>query len=501
VVSERPDVVVRGGTVYDGSGGAGFRADVGVRGDRVVEVGQVAGRGAVEIDAGGLAVSPGFIDVHTHDDFALLLHPEVDFKVMQGVTTVVTGNCGSGVVPFEAGLERFGPRHPDARVRPWQGMRGYLERVDETQPSLNVAALVGHGTLRQAALGLKETRAPTARELDQMREWVREGVAAGAVGLSTGLIYEPGRYAKTEEIIALARELGGPSGGLYATHMRNEAAQLLDSVREAIRIGEEAGVPVEISHHKATGREHWGRVRESLALIEAARARGLDVTADQYPYTASSTALFAIVQNGAFSPGGAEGFARSSAGDVLIASAPRHPEWEGKRLDYFVDLWDLPVEAAADRIVDQEGLGCFVVVFSMDEADVKTVLAHPTTMIGSDGIPAGSKPHPRLYGTFPRVLGHYVREERVLDLATAVHRMTGMPAAKFQLAGRGAVRAGAFADLVVFDPATIADTATYDEPRQYAAGIKAVFVNGVQVARDGEHTHARPGRALRRGTE
>jgi len=490
--------VIRGGTVYDGSGAAGIRADVGVRGDRIVEIGVIRPRGAEELDAQGLAVAPGFIDVHSHDDYAVLLEPEMRFKVLQGVTSDVVGNCGSGVVPFEAGLIRFRRMHPGANPAPWDGFAGYLERVDAVRPSCNVAVLMGHGSLRRGAMGL-EQRAPGHDEMERMRAWVREGVEAGAVGLSTGLIYEPGRYATTEEVIALARELGTAGGGLYATHMRNEADGLLDAVREAIRVGEEAHVPVQISHHKASGRRNWGRVRDSLRLIEEARARGVDVTADQYPYTAGSTSLFAVLQNGAFRGDSPGGLGQLDGGDVLIASAPTHPEWEGRRVVTLAAEWGLDDEAAARRIVETEGEACFVIVFTMDEADVKTVMAHPTTMIGSDGVPAGGKPHPRLYGCFARVLSRYVREERVLDLPTAIHRMTGMPAAKFQLVDRGVIRPGAFADLVVFDPARIDDVATYDEPRRAPAGIRAVYVNGSTVARDGRHTGARPGRALRRG--
>ncbi len=491
------DLVIRGGTVYDGTAAAGIRADVGVRGDRIVEVGAIAARGAEELDAQGLAVAPGFIDVHSHDDYAVLLEPKMPFKVLQGVTSDVVGNCGSGVVPFEAGLIRFRRMHPGANPAPWEGFAGYLARVDAARPSCNVAVLMGHGSLRRGAMGL-EPRAPGHDEMERMRAWVREGVGAGAVGLSTGLIYEPGRYATTEEVIALARELG-TGGGLYATHMRNEADGLLDAVREAIRVGEEAHVPVQVSHHKASGRRNWGRVRDSLRLIEEARARGVDVTADQYPYTAGSTSLFAVLQNGAFRGDSPGGLGQLDGGDVLIASAPTHPGWEGRRVATLAAEWGLDDEAAARRIVETEGEACFVNVFTMDEADVKTVMAHPTTMIGSDGVPAGGKPHPRLYGCFARVLGRYVREERVLDLPTAIHRMTGMPAAKFQLVDRGVIRPGAFADLVVFDPARIEDVATYDEPRRAPMGIRAVYVNGAAVARDGRHTGARAGRALRRG--
>ena len=493
------DLVIRGGTVYDGSGAPGVRADVAVRGDRIVGVGSVMERGGVEIDATGLAVSPGFIDVHSHDDFAVLTDPRMAFKVMQGVTTDVVGNCGSGVIPFEAALQRFRRFDPGGANPPtWDSLRTYMARIDEVTPSCNVAVLLGHGSLRYGAMGLDQ-REPAAPELDRMRAWVREGVEAGAVGLSTGLIYEPGRYARTEEVIALARELGR-DGGLYATHMRNEADGLLDAVAEAIRIGEEGGVPVQISHHKASDRNNWGRVRDSLRLIEEARARGLDVTADQYPYTAGSTSLHAVIDNGAFRSDSPGGLGRLAGADVLIASAPKHPEWEGLRLSELGGWWGLSDEQVAQRIDEAEGEACFVVVFTMHENDVRTVMAHPTTMIGSDGVPAaGSKPHPRLYGCFPRVLGHYVREEGVLDLPTAIHRMTGMPAAKFRLVDRGVVRASAFADLVVFDSARIRDTATYDDPRRFPEGIRAVYVNGVAVARDGAHTGARAGRALHRG--
>ena len=493
------DVVIRGGTVYDGSGAPGVPSDVALQGDRIAAVGHIPGRGDSELDATGMAVVPGFIDAHTHDDLAVLLDPEMSFKVLQGVTTDVVGNCGSGVAPFAAGLRRFRRFHPDAAPAPWDGFAGYLARVAEIRPSLNVAVLMGHGTLRTGAMDNAQ-RAPSARELGHMRDGVTEGVAAGAVGLSTGLIYEPGRYARTEEIIDLARALGA-GGGLYATHMRSEADALLEAVREAIQIGEEAGVPVQISHHKASGHNNWGRVRDSLRLIEEARSRGIDVTADQYPYTAGSTSLAAVIQNGAFRRDSPGGLGRLKAADVLIASAPRHPAWEGQTLAALGTEWALDEGETAERVVREEGDACFVVTFTMAEEDVRTVLAHPSTMIGSDGVPAGGKPHPRLYGCFPRVLGHYVREQGVLDLATAVHKMTAMPAAKFKLAGRGSVRVGAFADLVIFDPARIADVATYQEPRRFPDGIRAVYVNGTAVAREGHHTGARPGRALRRGRE
>jgi N-acyl-D-amino-acid deacylase len=267
-------------------------------------------------------------------------------------------------------------------------------------------------------------------------------------------------------------------------------------VYETIRIGEDGGVPVQISHHKASGRSAWGLVKQSLAVIEEARARGVDVTADQYPYTAGSTSLFAVLQN---YEEGTAGVGPVEWDTITLVSAPSHTEWEGRSLDALAADFGVDPPEAARRVVDAEGYGAVVVLESMHEDDVRMVMAHPTTMIGSDGIPTfGGKPHPRLYGTFARVLGHYARDERVLQLEQAVHRMTGMPAAKFGLAGRGVIEPGAWADLVLFDPATIDDIATYDAPRQYPAGISTVWVNGVVVMRDGVHTRERPGRALRR---
>jgi N-acyl-D-amino-acid deacylase len=495
------DLVIRGGAVYDGTGAEPVRSDVYVRGDRIVALSDAGaaleGHAGAEIDARGLAVAPGFIDVHTHDDVAVFQYPDMGFKTRQGVTTCVLGNCGLGPAPREA-LRRLleaelrGPTLPD-----WVGHAGYLERLASEPPAVNTALLIGHGILRFAAMG-EAKRAPSATELDDMRANVREGAEAGAFGLSTGLVYEPGRWAETDEIVELARALEGR--GLYATHMRNEGAALLEAVDEAIAIGEAAGVPVQISHHKASGRDAWGKVRESLQRIERARARGLDVTADQYPYTAGSTTLAAVVQNGAFVPDAKSGLGRLDPADVRICSCPSSPELEGLGLEAVAQRLGTSGAEAADRLLDVDGNGVIVALETMDEADVRCVMAHPTTMIGSDGIAVlEGKPHPRLYGTFARVLGRYARELSVLSLAEAVHRMTGMPAAKFGMRDRGAIREGAFADLVVFDPETVLDTATFDDPHRAPEGIPHVLVNGVAVVRDGEPTGARPGRPLRRG--
>jgi N-acyl-D-amino-acid deacylase len=490
------DLVILGGRVVDGSGAPGFAADVGIRGDRIAAVGDLsAARAGVRVDAGKHVVAPGFIDVHSHDDGAVLLHPTMDFKLRQGVTTDVVGNCGLGAAPHAAATAVLRAFHPGRTFPAWEGHRGYRAALESEPPSCNVGVLVGHNTLRGAVLGLRRD-APSAGELAAMQELVREGMAAGALGFSTGLVYEPGRHATTEEVIALAR-VAGEAGGLYATHMRDEGARLLDSIRETLRIGDEAGIPVQISHHKAAGRESWGLVRASLGLIEEARARGLDATADQYPYTAASTVLAAVLQQRGLSGGaGGGGVGRMEPGDVRVASAPGHPEWEGRTLVELAATLGCDAETAARRVVD-EAPGATAIFEIMNEDDVRLVMRHPTTMIGSDGLPSlEGKPHPRLYGTFPRVLGRYVRALGVLALEEAVHRMTGLPARKFRLADRGAVREGAFADLVVFDPATVCDTGSYDDPHRFPAGIPHVLVNGRFVVRDGAHTGARPGRCL-----
>jgi N-acyl-D-aspartate/D-glutamate deacylase len=490
------DLVIRGAEIYDGTGRPSIRADVAVAGGRIAALGAigVAERAGVEtVDASGLALAPGFIDVHTHDDFAVLLYPEMGFKVQGGVTTVVVGNCGMGAAPSPVARTMASAFHPGAVLPDWDGYAGYLNRIAAEPASCHVAALVGHGTVRAAVLG-GAARAPDPAELARMRALVREGLDAGCFGFSTGLIYQPGKHAHSDEIVALASEAAG-RGALYATHMRDEGTGLLASVREAIEIGERAGVPVQISHHKAAGRDAWGLVRESLQLIDAARARGLDVSADQYPYTAGSTVLAAVTSY--WKDGGAVG--RGDPADIVLASTPRHPEWEGRSIADLADAWGVPAADAAQRVLDVEGIQATVVLHTLCEEDVRTVLRHPSTMIGSDGIPTlHGKPHPRLYGTFARVLGTYARELGVLPMEEAVRRMTSLPAEKFGFRDRGVVRPGAWADLVLFDRARIADIASYADPQQPPAGIDSVFVDGVAVVRDGAHTGARPGRALRR---
>ena len=486
------DLIIRSGTIIDGTNRPGFSADLAIQEDRIAAVGTVSGDAEQTIDATGRVVSPGFIDVHSHDDFALLDRPLCDFKIMQGVTTEVIGNCGFGAAPASAAYKEFLRGFGAVLFGPlgkfsWETTGEFLRLIEARPPSVNVVAQIPHAAVRYGVLG-GEKRPPSAQELSTMQALVHEGMEAGAVGLSTGLYYLP--HTQTEEVIALAKVVA-EYGGLYATHMRNEAGQLLDSINETLRIGREAGVAVQISHHKAMGRKNWGKVSESLTLVEQARQRGQDVTSDAYPYVAGSTTLAALASGGSL--------ALVSPADVLIASTPNRHEYEGKTLDEICRLLEKPLEQAVRDILAEEGEGVVAVIFGMEEADVRRVLAHPTTMIGSDGIPSvEGKPHPRLYGTFAKVLGTYARDERLFSLEEAIHRMTGLPARKFRLTDRGVIREGAHADLVVFDPSTVADVGTYQDPRQYPPGIDYVVVNGKMTADHGRHTGERGGRMLRR---
>lgn len=474
------DFLLRGGTVIDGSGRPRVRADVAIAGDRIVEVGSGSkAQGAREIDVSGLVVAPGFIDVHTHDDRALLATPAMAMKASQGVTTVVTGNCGVSLAPLT--LDRAPPPPLDLI-----GDRGdylyprfadYLAALDAAPAALNAACLVGHSSLRVGTMASLD-RPATAAEIAAMQERLQEALDAGAVGLSSGLYYAPAAHAPPQEIAALAALLR-PAGALYTTHMRDEAEHVLDSLDESFEVGRGAGVPVVISHHKTTGVANFGRTAETLPKIEAAMV-GQEVGLDVYPYIASST----VLRTGRI----------EEALKVLITWSKPMPEQAGRELAAIAADWGVGLVEAAARLQPAGAI-----YWMMDEADVQRVLSFAHSMIGSDGLPHDVHPHPRLWGTFPRVLGHYSRECGLFDLETAVHKMTGLSATRFALKDRGVVAAGAYADLCVFDPDTVIDRATFAEPTLPAAGIAHVFVNGRPIWTDGKPTGERPGCALRRG--
>jgi len=476
---ERCDIVIRHGTLIDGTGGSPRAADVAVCGDRIVAVGDLGSVAADrEIDANGRAVAPGFIDAHTHDDRALLSDPDMAFKASQGVTTVVIGNCGSSLAPLAPGRPTPPPLNLFGGPEWWRfpTVESYVDELERAPAAINTAVLVGHATLRTGAMDDLD-RPATDAETAVMQERLEEGMAAGAIGFSTGLFYPPNRAAPTDEVVALA-EVAARAGGVYTTHMRDEHDGVLDSLDEAFEIGSRAKLPVVVSHHKCAGPRNFGRTRDTLRKIDAAR-RSQQVGLDVYPYTAGSSVLLpALIEDSA---------------RVLITWSEPYPETAGRDLATIAAEWSVGIYAAADRL---QPAGA--VYFMMDEEDVRRVLAYPHSMIGSDGSPHDEKPHPRLWGTFPRVLGHYSREIGLFPLEIAVHKMTGLPAARFGLADRGVVRPGAAADLVVFDPAAVTDRATYDDPVQPAAGIDIVLANGEAIW-DGERsTGARPGRVLRR---
>jgi len=480
------DLLIRGGTVYDGTGSPGVHSDVAIRNGKIATVANVDGAAKRTIDASGKAVAPGFIDVHAHDDVAVLNGP-MDFKLMQGVTTDIVGNCGAGVAPIGDRLMPGTELILGFSMKPtWRTFGEYMEEIDRSSLALNVGCLVPHGAIRFTRMSM-DAREPTDNEMALMREDVAEGMDAGALGLSTGLIYPPGAFAKTREIIELAR-VAAAAGGIYASHIRNEADGLMDAISEAIAIGAAAGLPTHISHHKASGKPNWGKTAESIALIEQRRDDGLDITFDAYPYIAASTILSAMAR-------------RPEATDpesVLVASVSEKREYEGKTIAQIATELDLPPEDAVRRVLADEPQAV-AVFFVMDEPDVQRVLSHELCMIGSDGIPSTTgKPHPRLYGTFPRVLGTYCRQERLFPLEEAVRKMTSLPASRFGLADRGTLTVGMAADVVVFDPETVDDVATYEAPRTHPTGIDYVIVNGQVAVEGNRQTEARAGTLLRR---
>jgi N-acyl-D-aspartate/D-glutamate deacylase len=483
------DLVFRNVRIIDGTGGPARDGDVAVSGDRITALGSAGaevGPATEEIDGRGQVLAPGFVDVHTHDDGALLRHPGMEFKVAQGCTSVVIGNCGFSAAPSHEGMADASGLVGVAPT--WEDLAGFAEAVTEVAPAINAMALVGHNTVRALVMG-NERREPTAAELDQMRGMVARAMEQGACGFSTGLVYEPGRYSATDEIVALASEAAA-AGGLYATHIRNEADRLLDAVGEAITVGREAGLPVQLSHHKAAGRRNWGRVRESLALVDEAVAAGADITLDVYPYTAGSGPMAQYFNM--------DDLDRELAEVIRFASCPAFREYEGRMaIDLAAEQGVDVTEVIRQVLTAPEGHRTICIQFIIDEADIDTNLRHRLMMVGSDGIPdLAGRPHPRLFGTFPRVLGRYVRDRQVLGLEEAVRRMTSVSCARFGLAERGQVAEGWYADLVLFDPDTVRDEATYDDPKREPTGIDTVVVNGHVALRQGRHVPDRRGRFL-----
>ncbi|MFI2651779.1 amidohydrolase family protein [Micromonospora fulviviridis] len=525
----RLDLLVTGGDVVDGTGSPSRPADVGVRDGRLVLLPPGSRTPAAEvIDATGLTVTPGFIDVHTHSD--LLAGDDEQREVLrrapllQGVTTEICGNCG--ISPFPVPSQRAEPVRELIAATfgpPASAYASFAEFADAQGVARrnHLAALVGHGTLRAAVVGFAQRRA-TPAEIQAMCRLLDEALAAGAAGLSTGLIYSPGVNAGTDEVIALAR-VAAAHGKPYVTHLRDEMSQVESALEEAIEIATAAGSALQVSHHKTAGRRAWGATVRTLARLEQARAGGLDVTCDVYPYTAGSTALHAMLPPWLIADGvpamltaaaeptvrdrirhdlvagvpGWENTVGNGGWDLIrVASAPNNPDAQGHTIaDLAAARGVDPVDYACDLLAAEHG-DVTILSHSMHEDDVRRVLASPLTMLCSDGVPKGGRPHPRWAGSFTRVLGHYVRDVGLLDLAGAAHKMTGMPAHRFGLHGRGLLADGYAADLVVLDPQRVADGATYDDPLAPPQGVRCVLVGGRVVVDGGAVTDARPGRVL-----
>ena len=532
------DLVIRGGRVIDGTAGPARAADVGVRGADVARVGDLAGAEAREVVAAeGKVVAPGFIDMHSHSDLSILAHPDATSRILQGITTEVVGNCGHSAAPrteaFEAELGAWNRAAPPEMDYRWRTMADFMARVEAARPATNQVFLVGHGTVRLGAMGFA-ARAASADELDAMRRLVAEAMDAGAFGLSSGLIYAPGAYAGTDEVVALA-EVAGRAGGLYATHMRDEADGLFSALDEALEIGRQARIAVQVSHLKAAGLRQHGRIGEAIEGIERARAGGVDAGADFYPYEAGSTSLTALLPPwlldggvdrlverlrrsevrarvrdeiargvpGWWNPVGAMG------GDwrhVLVTRVPGEANraLKGRRIgDVARERGQDPIDTVADLLCDERG-SVQIVIFMMDGADVRTVAATPWVTMGTDGSATSPRVadrqlvHPRTYGTTARFLRDFAGEGRGPTWEQAIHRMSGLAAQRLGLKDRGTLQAGMRADLVVLDPAAVEDRATYDRPHVGPGGFDLVVVNGKVAARDGVLTGQRAGRVLRR---
>jgi len=538
-MAEPFDLVICNARIVDGTGNPYYLAHIALNQGRIVKIGRnIDPKGAGKIiDADGMIACPGFLDTHSHDDVYLLARPDCDAKVLQGVTTEVIGNCGLSLAPVSeehhADLRNIariiGGDHLPEHVWRIRSFADYLTELERLKPGINVVPLVGHGTIRIAVMGM-EQRDPTEAELKEMKILTTKAMEEGAFGLSTGLIYVPANYAKTDEIIELAR-IVGQYHGLYTTHIRSEGDDVMQAMDEALSIGQAGEVPVVISHHKVMGRNNWGRSVETLQKLEEARARGQEVVCDQYPYTAGSTYLAALlppsIQAGGYKAyseklkdpdlrGGVVNQIENDDGaqwenmikaagfeGVVISIAQNHREYIGKSIAEIAKLEGKnPYDVIFDLLIE-EGEGVGVILHFMDEQDVQRILKSPLAMVGSDGFPdfGESKVHPRQTGTFPRILSRYVREKGLIRLEEAIRKMTSLPAQTFRLKKKGLLKEGLDADIVIFDPDTVLDKATFDDPRQKPEGIVWVLINGEVAVEEGRITGEATGKVLRYCTD
>jgi len=526
------DILIKNGFIIDGTGRAGYAADIGIVNGLIKEVGSLRNVSSREvIDAKGLTVSPGFIDFHSHADVELMRQSPERPKIMQGITTEVIGNCGMAVAPLskhnlypqkEYVTSLLGSSEIEWS---WSNLKQYFTQLERRNIPVNVASYAAHGAIRVAVMGF-DARKPTQEELDKMKMLAVQAMKEGAVGLSTGLIYPPGCYADIHELVELCKVVA-EYDGFYASHVRNESDKLIESLKEAIEIGKRANISVHISHFKISGRSNWSKIGQALDLIHQAKREGIDITCDQYPYTAGSTTLTALLPQWVLA-GGLEAslrrlsnartrrrirrelhqdiprwnnLAKTTGWDNIVISlvnTEKNKILEGKSIAKIAELREKdPADVLFDLLTEEKG-SVIMVVFQGSEENVRRILQEPTTMIGTDGIPRKGKPHPRLYGTFPRILGKYVREENILSLEEAIHRMTFLPAKRLQFDNIGQIKKGNYADITIFDRDSITDKSTYDQPCQYPEGIEYVLVSGEISVKTGEYTGALPGRILRK---
>lgn len=531
------DIIILNGLVIDGCGNPWFKADIGIKNGKILKIGHLKLAKAEKIiNAEGLIVCPGFIDAHSHSDISVLFNPILESSIKQGITTLIVGNCGMSLAPVNPStkdlllkdLTPFIPPNVKLKIE-WESFKEYLDKEEELSFSSNIVHLVGHGTIRIAVMGF-ENRDPTIKELEKMKELVAEAMEAGAIGLSSGLIYPPGAYSKTWELVELSK-IVAKYGGIYCSHIRGEGATLIEAIKEIINIGKEANVPVHISHHKASGKNQWGKTKETLALIENARKSGIDITFDQYPYEAGMTSLSTLLPSWVHENGLDKMLERLKLRDIrekiikeleenimqhnlikecgweniYISSvkSEKNKFMEGKNLkqisqirkeDEFNTLFNI--------LIEEEGQ-VTMIIFSMNEEDICRLMRHNLQMFSTDSWSISKnktkigKVHPRFYGTYPKIFRKYVKEEKILSLEEAIRKMTSFPAQRFFLMDRGIIRKGMYADIVIFNLENIKDKATYEEPHQYPEGIEYVLVNGEIVIEKGEYTGAMPGKILK----
>ena len=535
-MNTRFDLIIKGGEIIDGTGKPSFQADIGIKEGKIVKISNIDEKITTTIDAKGLVVSPGLIDMHNHADHAILAFPNAECYIMQGVTTSLVGNCGLSMAPINSKNLELTKNYLSPFLRSdfdykwdWRTSKEYFEKIKKNNTAINLAPLVGQGTLRIAVKGFDMSDA-SKEEMKVMKTILKQELEDGAFGLSTGLVYPPGSYTTTEELVELTSVLK-EYNALYTTHLRSESDELLESVEEAIKIGEENNISVEISHHKAIGRANWGKVKESLRMLEKARQRGVDINCDVYPYTAAMTTVSSLLPPWTLEGGVEKMLARLNSqeerlkiekdiiegrmkgenwirgigwGNIMVAECPLDKEAEGKSLEILFKerhQSQRPFKAFFDWLIKIKGEATMV-FFCMDEEDVKRVISSPLSVIISDSwviAPSGGgRPHPRGYGSFPRVFGKYVREEKILTLEEAIKKMTSLPANRIGLKDRGIIKEGCWADITIFNKDEIRDKATFENPHQYPEGIYYVIVNGKIAVEQGKITGLKSGQILKR---